>query len=81
MLTKLRAVLFEQNRSQKWLASRARISTARLCRLIRGQVRLRAHERRRISSVLAVSPWRLFPRFRQSRKRQRAERMRVESEQ
>ena len=61
MLVRLKVALLKRGLKQGELARAIGRTPAHVSRLIRGHVRIRARDRRRIASFLGVSEARLFP--------------------
>ena len=61
MLVQLKIALLQRELKQGELARAIGRTPAHVSRLIRGRVRLRARDRRRIASFLGVSETQLFP--------------------
>jgi transcriptional regulator with XRE-family HTH domain len=76
MLVRLKIVILRRGISQAKLAQAIGRTPAHVSRLIRGRVRVRARDRRRISGFLGVSETQLFP----SRKRPSRSTIRPESD-
>jgi transcriptional regulator with XRE-family HTH domain len=59
--TRLRAVLREEGRKQRWLAQLTGISEVQVSRFVTGRVRPSARDQERIASVLGRRVGELFP--------------------
>jgi len=75
MLVRLKIALLRRGTSQVELARAIGRTPAHVSRLIRGHVRVRARDRRRIASFLGITEAQLFPR----RKRRSRNRVRPSS--
>jgi transcriptional regulator with XRE-family HTH domain len=68
MLAQLKIALLQRGVNQGELARAIGRTPAHVSRLIRGRVRLRARDRRRIASFLGIAESKLFPRKKQNKK-------------
>lgn len=61
MLVRLNTVLFERGLTQRQLARAIDTTPARVSRIIRGHLNPSPRERAKVSRVLGIPSWRLFP--------------------